>query len=83
MDLIQTYKCIEQGIRKLPQVNDRHCVNTRGAEKGNLVKEKCRTNARKHFFDNRVVNTWNSLPIEIRQSKTVEIFKVKIKEFYK
>jgi len=83
MDLIQTYKCIEQGIRKLPQVNDRHCVNTRGAEKGNLVKEKCRTNARKHFFDNRVVNTWNSLPIEIRQSKTVELFKVKIKEFYK
>ena len=81
-DLIQTYKFIQQGSRKFMKVTERHNINTRGAEKGNLVKEKCRTNARMNYFENRVVNKWNSLPLEVRQAPSVNNFKLKIKELY-
>jgi len=35
------------------------------------------TDIRKNFFSNRVVNLWNSLPIDIKDS-TVKIFKNKL-----
>ncbi len=35
------------------------------------------TDIRKNFFSNRVVNLWNSLPMDIKDS-TVKIFKNKL-----
>ena len=44
----------------------------------NLVAVRLRTDIRKNFFSNRVVNLWNSLPIDIKDSRTVKIFKSKL-----
>ena len=38
---------------------------TRG-HKYKLCKPRCRTSFRRHTFSNRVVDTWNSLPAELK-----------------
>jgi hypothetical protein len=42
-----------------------------------------RTEVRRNSFAVRVVPKWNRLPDEIKQSRSVEEFKRKIKNFYK
>ena len=44
----------------------------------NLKKQKFRTEIRKNFFTNRVVDEWNKLPTSVKDSKTVNEFKTKI-----
>ena len=44
----------------------------------NLKKQKFRTEIRKNFFTNRVVDEWNKLPKSVKDSKTVNEFKTKI-----
>ena len=41
----------------------------------NLVKKNARLDCRKNFFTNRIVNAWNLVPSNIKQSSTVKIFK--------
>jgi len=44
----------------------------------NLVATRSKTDIRKNFFSNRVVNLWNSLPTDIKDSRTVKIFKTRL-----
>ena len=47
----------------------------------NLDSVRSRTDIRKNFFSNRVVNLWNNLPIDIQDSRTVKIFKNRLEQF--
>jgi len=46
----------------------------RGHEK-KLAKDRSRLDTRKHFFSQRVVNVWNSLPAEVVNAGSVNSFK--------
>ena len=41
----------------------------------NLVKNHTNLEIRRNFFCERVVDTWNHIPSEIKQSENVKIFK--------
>ena len=47
-----------------------------------LFKKFCRLNVRKYRFSQRVVNDWNTLPIEVVQAPDVESFKTKLDLFW-
>ena len=47
-----------------------------------LFKKFCRLNVRKYSFSQRVVNDWNTLPIEVVQVPDVESFKTKLDLFW-
>jgi len=82
IDMIHVYKFMKIGDRKFNHVSDRHNINTRSVKNENLIQEKCRTNIRQHFFDNRVVNKWNNLPLELRNVETVKKFKNMYNDLY-
>ena len=44
----------------------------------NIVRKNTRTEIRRHFFSNRVVEGWNSLPPEVKHANSVTIFKKKV-----
>ena len=44
-----------------------------------LQKQYTRTKVRKHFFTNRIVDTWNALPEEVVTAKTLNSFKNKLR----
>jgi len=46
----------------------------RGHEK-KLVKDRSRLDSRKYFFSQRVINRWNSLPVKVVNSESVNGFK--------
>jgi len=41
----------------------------------NLLVPKARLDLRKNFFSNRIINSWNSLPVQIKNSTSVNSFK--------
>lgn len=49
-------------------------IQTRGHE-FKIVKQHCRTDVRKHYFCNRIVNAWNKLSPMIVSAPTLQIFK--------
>ena len=51
------------------------------AESMNLVKQKCRLDVRRNFFSCRVVDQWNSLPLNVQRAVDVQVFKEKYDEF--
>jgi hypothetical protein len=54
------------------KVGERHGTRTRIAEGyDNLRAIRARTELRKFFFPIRAVNSWNNLPDEVKQSRTV------------
>jgi len=55
--------------------SQRHDTSTRSVTNKLLVPEKCRLDVRKHFFSNRIVQIWNELPLEVRESETINCFK--------
>jgi len=56
--------------------NQRHDVSTRSSTNNFLVAEKCHLDVRKHFFNNRIVQTWNALPSDVRDAESVNSFKI-------
>ena len=84
LDLLQAYKIIH-GIgnikcnMKLVGQRTQNFRTTRSqADEFNLTKERCRLDCRKHFFTNRIVELWNSLPSEIKHITPVKKFKSKL-----
>ena len=81
-DLIETYK-IMKGIDKkeagklFPQAGETrtrgHGLNIRGS--------RFRTELRRNFFTQRVVNLWNSLSSETVEATSLNIFKARIDKF--
>ena len=85
LDMVQTFKII-QGIDNVDKhhwftfLNDSRSTDimTRAsADNLNLQLPRSRTEVRKNFFSSRVVPQWNSLPYEVKRSKTVTEFKRK------
>ena len=81
-DLIETYK-IMMGIDKIeagklfPQADE---TRTRGH--GLKVRgSRFRTELRRNFFTQRIVNLWNSLPSEAVEATSLNAFKAKIDKF--
>lgn len=81
-DIISTFRLLK-GIDKLdshvlftPSLN----IRTRGHYL-KLEKTKVKTDTRKYFFSNRIVDLWNSLPIEAISCKTVSSFKHHLDKF--
>ena len=46
-----------------------------------LMKKYARTNILKYSFFHRIIDQWNQLPLDIRVSDDVNIFKTRVKKF--
>ena len=80
-DLIQTYQIL-RGYDKVKKgtwstlVGSDVTRQTRNTSyKDNLVPKHSRTDLRRNFYSNRVVNLWNNLPTEMKDAKSLNIFK--------
>ena len=81
-DLIEVYKILHSFydpvttktlLTKIPATSV-----TRKSNSLNLTKKRTNKNAYKNFFTNRINNVWNSLPEDIVNAKSLNIFKNKI-----
>jgi hypothetical protein len=84
-DMIQTYKFIN-GVGKInwgtlfTKMDTRETMRTRqSAGKDNLIGQMARSDIRKNSFAVRVVSKWNSLPDNVKDSRTAQEFKRKLK----
>ena len=78
-DMLETWKVLADESRSglLIRADERSERVTRGTASRALVKEsRINLDIRRHFFTNRVVNPWNALPSEVRNSKTFDSFKL-------
>ena len=50
-------------------------LNCSGGSKFKVFKERCKLNARKYFFNQRIVNVWNSLSNKVVCSNNLIEFK--------
>ena len=80
-DLIQTFKIlrgydnVETGTWFTLVGSDVTRPTRMTSYKDNLVPKHSRTDLRRNFYSNRVVNLWNNLPVEIKDAKSLNIFK--------
>ena len=80
LDMIQTYKIIN-GVDnvqadtwfKLVGIANRSTRNT--SYQKNIILTTSRTETRRNFFSSRVAAKWNSLPTELKECRTVKLFK--------
>ena len=85
-DLVQTYKIIwkKDDVSMdtwFSLVGEDPIQRTRFTSyKLNIVPKNSKCEIRRNFYTNRVVQTWNSLPIETKESKSVQAFKAKVKQ---
>ena len=82
-DMIHTYKILNEeanNLKHLLKLNS--SVITRGHEK-RLLKPFIKTECRKHFFSNRVINNWNSLPNDVINATDLNSFKSSLDEHWK
>ena len=82
--MIETYKL----INGLYNVNEKEYLTTSkdSRTRGHcykLVKQACRLDIRKHFFSQRVVDTWNSLPESTVTAVSLNAFKNQIDKHLK
>ena len=79
-DMIQTFKilkgfgCVDSSIRFETVGNEPSRQTRQSAYHLNLVRRPTRTDVRSNFFSNRVVESWNRLPTELKESRTVKSF---------
>ena len=76
-DLIECFKILK-GIDRVKKDNFFQTRESSGNIRGHrlkLYKKQCRTDLRRFFFSNRVINIWNSLPAEVVESCTLGSFK--------
>jgi hypothetical protein len=75
-DLIETYKLLH-GKENIDFQQFFQLANQSGRRGHSLklYKQQCRLDVRKHFFSQRVVNTWNALPSNVVSAESVNAFK--------
>ena len=81
-DLIEVFNWFQSYYAcqtKLFAIEDR-VIQTRG-HSYKLKKKFCRLESRKHFFVNRVIDKWNSLPDEIVCASSLNAFKNRLDKF--
>ena len=75
-DMIETYKIIhgfyDTAVAPILKLNS--TLHTRGNSL-KLTTNRTRYDLRKHFFTNRVINAWNSLPDDVVTANTINTFK--------
>ncbi|XP_072178742.1 uncharacterized protein [Diadema setosum] len=78
-DLIQAYRIITQLDNIDPNSIFQKTIyqGTRGHSQ-KLAKTRPRLDVRKHFYSQRVVDSWNKLPEDVIQSQTLLTFKMKL-----
>jgi len=79
-DMIHVFKMLNGFTHKEESffcfTSQRHDVITRSSVNNFLVAERCHLDIRKNVFSNRIVQKWNSLPIEVREADSVNSFKI-------
>ena len=82
-DIIQIYK-IFSGIDDVnyDKFFDLSSTSVTRGHKYKVVKKRCNTNLRKHFFSYRNVDIWNKLPAYIIESDTIETFKTRLDRYW-
>lgn len=85
LDMVQTYKIINrvddvnaETWFKLTGISNRSTRST--SYHKNITLTTSRTETRKNFFSSRVAPTWNSLPTELKECKSVQLFKTKLNQ---
>ena len=84
-DLIETYK-IAHNLYDKNSVNSLLNFRSKSRLRGHqytIIKNSTKKYSYQHFFTNRVCNAWNSLPEDIANAKSLNIFKNKIDKKYK
>ena len=78
-DLIQVYKIMTGKDQVKPDKFFTPSTNTRTrGHRFKLDKSRFRTNLRKHFFTNRIIDDWNALPAETVEAETLLTFKTRL-----
>ena len=81
-DMIQQFK-IFRGKDSINWVHKPTLSNPRGGHRGHMRREIVRVCDQRHyFFNNRIVNLWNSIPDEVVNSNSVNAFKRKLDEHW-
>jgi ribonucleases P/MRP protein subunit RPP40 len=83
-DLIQTFKI----MKRFDKVDYRDFfeISNVGKTRGHslkLTKKRSNGDTRKHFFSQRVINSWNGLPQEVIDADTINCFKNRLDKFDK
>ena len=86
LDIMQMYKIVHEiGNVKCNVTLVRDRARAQGvratrsqADELNIIKERCRLDIRKHFFTNRIADTWNQIPSNIKHITPVHKFKKKL-----
>ena len=89
-DMIQTWKII-QGVDAVNKETWFSMAAGEGAEQLtrsagnhlNILKPRYKNDLRKNWFSIRVCETWNKLPMDVRQAKNIDSFKIKYDEWIK
>jgi len=76
-DLLQAHKIVHGNDNVKNLFNFNNSSITRGHSL-KMEKRRCRTNVRKNFFSNRIVNPWNSLPNSAVTAQTLNSLKNQI-----
>ena len=90
MDMIKTYKIIAKVDKvdksmwfKMAAENAEIMTRAKSdraiSDRSRIEAKRVRTEARGHFFSQRVVNSWNRLPVVTRDAKNVNSFKQELK----
>ena len=87
-DLVQTFKIVHglDDVNKdvwFTMIGDNPARVTREtSDPLNFVRQNPRTEVRRNFFSNRVINKWNNLPSELKSAVSVNSFKRQLKELF-
>ena len=78
-DLINKFK--EESEKKNVLSQGRSTTITRSKTDKQLEKPKFRLDLKKNSYNVRVISKWNSLPLHIRESKSLSTFKQNVKSY--